>query len=65
MIGIEEDVKRYRVRLTGTSGVIAGCALDRDTVEAARHRAAARERLALALKRCADDVDARIPDGRG
>ena len=65
VIGIEEDGERYRVRLTGTSGVIAACELERDTVEAAGHRAAARERLALALQRCADDVDARIPDGRG
>jgi len=32
---------------------------------ATRRWGLARARLAATLKRCADDVDARIPDGRG
>jgi len=65
-ITIAEEPENYRVTVTGTSGVVADCELPRDAVEAATRRwGSARARLAATLKRCADDVDARIPDGRG
>jgi hypothetical protein len=54
----------YRVRLAGTTGVIAECELPRGDVDAAGRRDDARARVASALKRCADDVVAPIPDGR-
>jgi hypothetical protein len=53
------------VTVAGTSGVLADCELPRDVVEAAARRSTARARLATTLKRCADDVDVRIPDARG
>jgi hypothetical protein len=66
VVGIAEESENYRVTVTGTSGVVADCELPRDAVEAAtRRRGSARARLAATLKRCADDVDARIPDARG
>jgi len=65
VVGIAEDAERFRVTVAGTSGVVANCELPRETVEAAPHRSTARARVAATLKRCADDVDARIPDGRG
>ena len=65
VVGIAEDAGRYRVTVAGTSGVMANCELPRDIVEAAPHRGTARARIAATLKRCADDVDARIPDARG
>jgi len=66
VVGIAEEPENYRVTVTGTSGVVADCELPRDAVEAATRRwGLARARLAATLKRCADDVDARIPDARG
>jgi hypothetical protein len=65
VVAIREESGRYRVTVAGTSGVVANCELPRTVVEAATHRSTARAGLAFALKRCADDVDARIPDGRG
>jgi hypothetical protein len=53
-----------RVRLAGTTGVIADCELPRGDVEAAERSSDARGRVATALKRCADDVVAPVPDGR-
>ena len=65
VVGIAEDAQRFRVTVAGTSGVVADCELPRAAVESATHRASARARVAATLKRCADDVDARIPDARG
>ena len=65
VVGFAEDAERFRVTVAGTSGVLANCELPRETVEAAGHRSTARARVAATLKRCADDVDARIPDARG
>jgi hypothetical protein len=65
VVAIREESERYRVTVAGTSGVVADCELPRTVVEAATHRGTARARVAVTLKRCADDVDARIPDGRG
>lgn len=59
-----EGADRYRVRLAGTTGVVAACELPRSDVEAAEHGDEARRRVARALKRCADDVVAPLPDGR-
>jgi hypothetical protein len=67
VVGIEEEPgsDRYRVRLAGTSGVVADCELPRGAVEAAEQSGGeARRRVAMALKRCADDVVAPVPDGR-
>jgi len=66
VVGIEEEQggALYRVRLAGTTGVIADCELPRDDVEAAERWGEARRRVASALKRCADDVVAPIGDGR-
>jgi len=66
VVGIEEEQggALYRVRLAGTTGVIADCELARDDVEAAERRGEARRRVASALKRCADDVVAPVGDGR-
>lgn len=65
VVGIEEEGSdRYRVRLAGTTGVIADCELPRAEVEAAERWGGARHRVATALKRCADDVVAPVPDGR-
>ncbi|HEV8616713.1 MAG TPA: hypothetical protein VGU22_14580 [Methylomirabilota bacterium] len=64
VIGVEEQHEGYRVSVTGTSGVVANCELPRDAVESAGRWREARARLAATLKRCADDVDAPIPDGR-
>lgn len=65
VVAITEAPESYRVTVAGTSGVLANCDLPRAAVEAATRRSTARARLAAALKRCADDVDARIPDARG
>ncbi len=54
----------YRVRLAGTTGVVADCELPRSDVEAAEQSREARRRVATTLKRCADDVVAPVPDGR-
>ena len=66
VVGIEEEQggALYRVRLAGTTGVIADCELPRDDVEAAERWGEARRRVAGALKRCADDVVAPVGDGR-
>ena len=65
VVGIAEDAERFRVTVAGTSGVLADWELPRDAVESAARWGAARARIAATLKRCADDVDARIPDARG
>jgi len=65
VVGFAEDAERFRVTVAGTSGVLADCELPRDAVESAARWGAARARIAATLKRCADDVDARIPDARG
>jgi hypothetical protein len=65
VVGIAEEGERFRVTVAGTSAVTATCELPRDTVEAAIRWRDARARLAAVLKRCTDDVDARLPDGRG
>jgi hypothetical protein len=66
VVGIDEEPggDLYRVRLAGTTGVIAACELTRGDVEAAEQSSEARGRVATALKRCADDVVAPVPDGR-
>jgi hypothetical protein len=66
VVGIDEEQggDLYRVRLAGTTGVIADCELTRGDIEAAQQSSEARGRLATALKRCADDVVAPVPDGR-
>ena len=66
VVGIDENTERFRVTVAGTSGVLADCELPREAVESATRRwGTARARVAATLKRCADDVDARIPDARG
>jgi hypothetical protein len=66
VVAIEEapDGNVVRVRLAGTTGVIADCELPRGDVDAAERSSAARGRVVTALKRCADDVVAPVPDGR-
>jgi hypothetical protein len=66
VLGIEEERggELYRVRLAGTTGVVADCELPRGDVEAAARWGEARRRVATALKRCADDVVAPVGDGR-
>ncbi len=64
VVGIAEDAQRFRVTVAGTSGVVADCDLPREAVESAVRWGSARAKVAATLKRCADDVDARIPDGR-
>ena len=66
VVGIEEEQggALYRVRLAGTTGVIADCERARDDIEAAERWGEARRRVANALKRCADDVVAPVGDGR-
>jgi hypothetical protein len=66
IVGIEEEQggDRYRVRLAGTTGVVADCEIPRGDIEAAERRDDARRRIATVLKRCADDVVAPVPDGR-
>jgi hypothetical protein len=65
VVGITEAPGGYRVTVAGTSAVVANCELPRAAVEEAARPGAARTRVAVTLKRCADDVDARIPDARG
>jgi hypothetical protein len=65
VVGIEEHGgDLYRVRLAGTTGVVAECELPRGDVEAAERWGEARRRIATVLKRCADDVVAPVADGR-
>jgi len=65
VVAIEEHDHYYAVMLAGTTSVVAGCEVPRSTVVAAEHAADARRQLAAMLKRCADDVVAEVPDGRG
>jgi hypothetical protein len=65
VVAIREESERDRVTVAGASGVVADRELPRTVVEAATHRSTARARLAVTLKRCAADVDARPPDRRG
>jgi len=65
VVGIEESQGAYHVSVAGTTGVIADCALPCEEVAAAEHGDDARRRVASVLKRCADDVVAPVPDGRG
>jgi hypothetical protein len=65
VVGIEESQDGYHVSVAGTTGVIANCELPRAEVAAAEHGDDARRRVASVLKRCADDVVAPVPDGRG
>jgi hypothetical protein len=64
VIEIDEGRDAYRVHVAGTSGVTAACDLPRAAVASAVRDAWVRDRVAFTLKRCADDVDIRIPDGR-
>ena len=66
VVGVEEAQggELYRVRLAGTTGVVADCELLRGDVEAAARWGEARRRVAGLLKRCADDVVAPVGDGR-
>jgi hypothetical protein len=66
VVGVEEAQggDLYRVRLAGTTGLEAHCEIPRGDVEAAERWGEARRRVATALKRCADDVVARVGDGR-
>ena len=63
--GFEERGERCLVTVAGTTGVVAQCELSRAVVEAAERFGSERTRVAAALKRCADDVVAPLPDGRG
>jgi hypothetical protein len=65
VIDMVENADTYRVRIAGTTGVVAACELPRTTVQAAAARSAARRRLTSMLKRCADETVAPVPDGRG
>ena len=60
----EAGAERCRVTIAGTTGVLADCELPRDAVDAAAREGRDRRRVAAALKRCADDVVAPLPDGR-
>jgi hypothetical protein len=61
---IDERGEQCRVTLAGTTGVVAGCEIPRALIEGAGHSDSDRAQLAAALKRCADDVVAPLPDGR-
>lgn len=65
IVAIEEHQEGYAVTVAGTTAVLAHCRLPREQVEAAAFTPAARWRIAAVLKRCADDVVAGVPDGRG
>jgi len=64
VVDIEERERHYTVTIAGTTGMLAGCEVPRDAVDAAEVAGDARARLIAVLKRCADDVVAEIPDGR-
>lgn len=64
VIEISEDDERYRVILTGTTGVTAHCDVPRGVVDSAVSRQTGRRRLARLLKQCADTTVATVPDGR-
>ena len=61
----EEDGRNCRVTIVGTTGVEAACKLPRAMIEAAEQNLAERLWVRSQLRRCADDVDAPLPDGRG
>ena len=61
---IDEGDERCRVTLAGTTGVVVGCEIPRELIERAERSESDRAQLAAALKRCADDVVAPLPDGR-
>jgi hypothetical protein len=65
IVAIEERERAYAVTLAGTTGVTARCELPREAVEEAGRPGGARQRLLSELKRCADEVVAAVPDGRG
>jgi hypothetical protein len=61
---VEDRGTHCRISLVGTTGVVAACEIPRAMVEALDRDRGQRERVAAALKRCADDVVASFPDGR-
>lgn len=61
----EERGDRCVVTVAGTTGVLAQCELSRTVVDAAERSRVDRARVTATLKRCADDVIAPLPDGRG
>jgi hypothetical protein len=63
--GIDERGDVWRVTIAGTTSLLARCDVPRDTLDAATTRPEVRDRVARLLERCADDVVAEIPDGRG
>jgi len=65
VVRIDEDRSTYRVTIAGTTGLVAGCEVTRETVDAALERADARARLESVLKTCADRTVAEVPDARG
>jgi hypothetical protein len=64
VIEMIEDDDVYRVRIAGTTGVVARCEIPREAMEEAAARGDARSRLGAMLKRCADETVAPVPDGR-
>lgn len=64
VIDVQEAADAYRVRIAGTTGVVAACEVPREAMMAAAARPEARGRLVSLLKRCADDTVASVPDGR-
>ena len=64
VVGVEQREGAYHVSVAGTTAVVAMCELPRDEVAAAQQADDARHRVATTLKRCADDVVARVGDGR-
>jgi hypothetical protein len=65
VVDVQTRDDAYRLRVAGTSGVVAGWELPRDEVVAATRTGESRRRVARVLMRCADDVVARVGDGRG
>ena len=61
----EERDDRCVVTVAGTTGVLARCELSRAAVDAVEWSGTERARVTATLKRCADDVIAPLPDGRG
>jgi len=64
VIDVQEAADAYRVRIAGTTGVVAACEVPREAMTAAATRPEVRQRLVSLLKRCADDTVATVPDGR-
>lgn len=64
VVGVEAHDTRCRVRIAGTTGVVADCEIPLAAVDAAARLGTERLRVASTLKRCADDVVAPLPDGR-